>query len=79
MAIEDYRGPAEGGNFITGPVKLAKGGNGNVSPKRKGNVAPHTLSGKYGEPPETYSSVEPGPNFYDCGPTSMKNILGYLN
>lgn len=32
MAIEDYRAPQEGGIYITGPVKLAKGGRGNISP-----------------------------------------------
>ena len=40
MAIEDYREPNEGGIFITGPIKLAKGGRGCISPTRKGNVAP---------------------------------------
>lgn len=40
MAIEDYRTRGEGGNYITGPIKLAKAGRGNVSPTRKGNVAP---------------------------------------
>jgi hypothetical protein len=32
MAIEDYRASAEGGIYITGPVKLAKGGRRNTSP-----------------------------------------------
>ena len=40
MAIEDYRSFEEGGNYITGPVKLAKNGRGNISPSRRGNVAP---------------------------------------
>jgi len=40
MAIEDYRLPNEGGNYITGPVKLAKGGRGAISSSRRGNVAP---------------------------------------
>jgi len=40
MAIEDYRVPGEGGIYITGPVKLAKGGRGNISPQRRGNVGP---------------------------------------
>lgn len=78
MAIEDYRAHAEGGNYITGPVKLAKGGRGNVSPTRRGNVGPPG-AGKSGEPPATYSSYQPGPNFYNCGSSNMKNILGYLN
>lgn len=40
MAIEDYRRYEDGGIYITGPIKLAKGGRGNVSPTRRGNVAP---------------------------------------
>jgi hypothetical protein len=40
MAIEDYRSPAEGGIYITGPIKLAKSGRGAISPTRRGNVAP---------------------------------------
>ena len=40
MAIEDYRLPNEGGNYITGPIKLAKGGPGAISGRRRGNVAP---------------------------------------
>lgn len=40
MAIEDYRTASEGGIYITGPLKLAKGGRGNISPTRRGNVAP---------------------------------------
>lgn len=32
MAIEDYRLYQEGGMYITGPVKLAKNGRGNISP-----------------------------------------------
>jgi len=40
MAIEDYRANTEGGIYITGPLKLAKGGRGNISPTRRGNVAP---------------------------------------
>jgi len=32
MAIEDYRSFEEGGNYITGPIKLAKNGRGNISP-----------------------------------------------
>jgi hypothetical protein len=39
MAIEDYRAYAEGGVYITGPIKLCKGGRGNISPTRRGNVA----------------------------------------
>lgn len=30
MAIEDYRSYEEGGMYISGPIKLAKGGMGNV-------------------------------------------------
>jgi tetratricopeptide (TPR) repeat protein len=30
MAIEDYRKPTDGGNYITGPYKLAKGGRGAI-------------------------------------------------
>ena len=40
MAIEDYRNRNEGGNYITGPIKLSKAGRGSISPGRKGNVAP---------------------------------------
>ena len=40
MAIEDYRYFNEGGVYITGPIKLAKGGRGAISPNRRGNVAP---------------------------------------
>ena len=40
MAIEDYRSHQEGGIYISGPIKLAKAGRGNVSPNRRGNVAP---------------------------------------
>ena len=79
MAIEDYRTYNDGGIFITGPVKLAKGGRGSVSPSRRGNVAPPGAGAKAGEPQQTYSSTQPGPGFYDCGKTDMKNILGYLN
>jgi hypothetical protein len=43
MAIEDYRSYSEGGIYISGPIKLAKEGRGNVSPNRKGNVAPINL------------------------------------
>ena len=43
MAIEDYRSYIEGGIYISGPIKLAKGGRGNISPNRKGNVAPINL------------------------------------
>jgi hypothetical protein len=42
MAIEDYRTYGEGGVYITGPIKLAKGGRGGMSPTRKGNVAPNS-------------------------------------
>jgi hypothetical protein len=41
MAIEDYRTYGEGGIYITGPIKLAKGGRGGISPTRRGNVAPN--------------------------------------
>lgn len=46
MAIEDYRSYPEGGIYITGPIKLAKGGRGNVSPTRRGNVAPPGANAK---------------------------------
>ena len=48
MAIEDYRSPIDGGIYITGPIKLAKGGRGAISPGRKGNVAPVTANAKPG-------------------------------
>ena len=56
MAIEDYRSVAEGGVYITGPIKLAKGGRGAISPTRRGNVAP----------PRTAEQAKPGtaPSFY---------------
>ena len=54
MAIEDYRTHSEGGNYITGPVKLSKGGRGNISPSRRGNVAPPGVLGKNGDPPSSY-------------------------
>ena len=57
MAIEDYRNRHEGGNYITGPVKLSKGGRGSISPSRKGNVAPAGCQTQTGEPPHTYSST----------------------
>ena len=57
MAIEDYRLHQEGGNFITGPVKLAKGGRGKISPTRRGNVAPVSAGGKWHAPPNTYTST----------------------
>jgi hypothetical protein len=79
MAIEDYRPYSEGGIYITGPIKLAKGGRGNVSPNRRGNVAPPAAGTKNVDAKETYSSLPPGPGFYDCGNSDMKNILGYLN
>lgn len=79
MAIEDYRSPAEGGNYITGPVKLAKAGAGNVSPTRRGNVAPAAAGGNWLQPPPTYSSTGPQASSYNCGPSNMKNVLGYLN
>jgi hypothetical protein len=79
MAIEDYRSFEEGGNYITGPVKLAKNGRGNISPSRKGNVAPPGAGANWNHPPPTYSSTQPGPNSYNCGSSNMKNILGYLN
>lgn len=41
MAIEDYRQPNEGGNYITGPVKLSSSGRGAIEASRKGNVAPY--------------------------------------
>ena len=48
MAIEDYRSYEEGGMYISGPIKLAKGGMGNVSTNRRGNVAPIGSGGKSG-------------------------------
>ena len=56
MAIEDYRSYSDGGIYITGPVKLAKGGRGNVSPTRRGNVGPPGAGSKAGEPGHTYAS-----------------------
>ena len=79
MAIEDYRRYEDGGIYITGPIKLAKGGRGNVSPTRRGNVAPPGAASKNPDSKETYASYAPGPGFYDCGNSDMKNILGYLN
>jgi len=80
MAIEEYRRYEDGGIYITGPIKLAKGGRGNVSPQRRGNVAPPgAASGNGPDAKETYASYAPGPGFYDCGTSDMKNILGYLN
>ena len=79
MAIEDYRTYADGGIYITGPIKLAKGGRGNVSPQRRGNVAPPGANAKNPDAKDTYCSSAPGPGFYDCGNSDMKNILGYLN
>lgn len=67
MAIEDYRGNTEGGAYITGPVKLAKGGRGNISPNRRGNVAPPGANQKPGGPPGYHAATQPGKNFYDCG------------
>jgi hypothetical protein len=78
MAIEDYRNYEDGGIYITGPIKLATGGRGNVSPNRRGNVAPPANT-KNSDARETYCSHAPGPGFYDCGTSDMKNILGYLN
>ena len=56
MAIEDYRSVADGGVYITGPIKLAKGGRGAISPTRRGNVAP----------PSAAEQAKPGtaPSFY---------------
>jgi hypothetical protein len=48
MAIEDYRPVSDGGIYITGPVKLAKAGRGNISPTRRGNVAPPSANAKAG-------------------------------
>lgn len=79
MAIEDYRNRQEGGNYITGPIKLSKAGRGSISPGRKGNVAPVGCSNQNGEPPHTYTSTQPDIGFYNCGSSNMKNILGYLN
>ena len=56
MAIEDYRSYSDGGIYITGPVKLAKGGRGNVSPTRRGNVGPPGAGSKPGEAGQTYAS-----------------------
>ena len=47
MAIEDYRTVTEGGNYITGPVKLSKAGPGNIENSRKGNVAPLAAGGSW--------------------------------
>jgi hypothetical protein len=79
MSIEDYRSFGEGGMYIAGPYKLAKKGRGNISPSRRGNVAPPAAVGKNGEPSPYFSSKPLGPGFYDCGKSDMKNILGYLN
>ena len=79
MAIEDYRNRSEGGNYITGPIKLSKAGRGSVSPNRKGNVAPAMSAMNNGDPVHTYATTQPGPGFYNCGVSNMKNILGYLN
>jgi hypothetical protein len=54
MAIEDYRAPNEGGNHITGPVKLSKGGRGAISATRRGNVAPVGSTARPGQPPHYY-------------------------
>ena len=78
MAIEDYRNREQGGVYITGPIKLAKGGKGSISKDRRGNVGPSN-GPKPGEAPEYYTSVAPGSDHYNCGSTDMKNILGYLN
>ena len=48
MAIEDYRSYEEGGMYISGPIKLAKGGMGGVPANRRGNVAPPGTGGKSG-------------------------------
>jgi len=48
MAIEDYRSFNDGGVYITGPIKLAKGGRGDISPNRRGNVAPANTNAKPG-------------------------------
>lgn len=79
MAIEDYRLPQDGGNYITGPIKLAKGGRGAISATRRGNVAPPGSNDKAGQPPRYYQSVPLGKDSYDCGTSDMKNLLGYLN
>lgn len=57
MAIEDYRTHNDGGNYITGPIKLAKAGRGNISPNRKGNVAPPGANQKPGGPPGYHAST----------------------
>ena len=54
MAIEEYRSPIEGGIYITGPIRLAKGGRGNISPSRRGNVAPLGQNHKAGMGPKFY-------------------------
>lgn len=79
MAIEDYRTFSQGGNYITGPVKLSKAGPGNIEATRKGNVAPMSAGGNWSQPPETYASTVPNTQVYNCGTSNMKNILGYLN
>ena len=52
MAIEDYRTFTEGGVYITGPIKLAKAGRGDISPTRRGNVGPANANYKAGQPPK---------------------------
>lgn len=80
MAIEDYRAYSDGGVYITGPIKMAKGGRGSISPGRRGNVAPPgPNANKNSDGIAHYSSKPPPPGFYDCGASDMKNILGYLN
>ena len=56
MAIEDYRTYNDGGMYITGPIKMAKGGRGNISPNRRGNVAPANMNIKVGQSPKYYPS-----------------------
>jgi hypothetical protein len=60
MAIEDYRSFNEGGVYITGPIKLAKGGAGSISTNRKGNVAPPGANVKPGTAPEYFQSLPLG-------------------
>ena len=79
MAIEYYRKPSEGGNYITGPIKLSKAGRGAIQSTRKGNVAPTNGNDEPMSSPNYYASVGLKKHDYDCGTSDMKNLLGYLN
>ena len=65
--------------YITGPLKLAKGGRGQISADRRGNVAPPGAGAVAGQGPHYFQSTPIEPSDYDCGRSDMKNILGYLN